>query len=63
MGALYLVYKTNFFRVCWEDENVDGFFKTLALTAIGTNLSIMMYLTIYLPLVTGKNVDVEKQFP
>ena len=53
IGSLYVVYLTNFFRTCWESELVDRFFFDIALFGVGINVSLMMYISLYLPIVTG----------
>lgn len=48
-AAGFVLYKTNFFRQVWENPHVNRFFLDIALVCLGINISIMIYLTVYLP--------------
>jgi hypothetical protein len=58
-AAIFIVYKTNFFREVFESENVNRFFLDLALIGIGLNITVMLYMTIYLPYIAGIETDLE----
>ena len=48
--AAYVIYKTNFFRQLFENENTNPFFMNLFLVALGLSLTIMGYVTIVRPI-------------
>jgi hypothetical protein len=58
-AAVYVVYRTNFFRQVFESDNVNRFFLDLAFTGIGLNISIMLYMTVYLPYIAHIDADLE----
>jgi hypothetical protein len=62
-AAVYVVYKTNFFRQVFESDNVNRFFLDLAFTGIGLNISIMLYMTVYLPYIAHIDADLEQYCP
>ena len=39
----------------WENPTVNSFFLNVALCAIGINIAILVYITVYLPFKTGRN--------
>ncbi|TNV75939.1 hypothetical protein FGO68_gene13910 [Halteria grandinella] len=64
--AAFIVYKTNFFRELWENPHRVMFFFDLSLIGFGINISVMLYMTVYLPLVRGvpgESLDLEKECP
>ena len=61
--AMLIVYKTNFFKQLWENQEINSFFLTLSMVALGLNISFLAYLTIYGPCVLGKDIDLEKDMP
>jgi hypothetical protein len=64
MIAAFCIYKTNFFRELWESPHRVMFFFQLSMLALGVNLCMMIYLTLYLPFVTKRNdIDFEKEHP
>ena len=48
--AALIVYKTNFFRQLWENEDINEFFMSLCLICLGLNISLLFYMTIIRPL-------------
>ena len=54
-----IIYKTNFFRQLWENEEISSLFMNLTLVCLGINVTIMMFVTVVLPL-QGKEPDIEK---
>jgi hypothetical protein len=61
--ASYVLYNTNFFRQVWENPHVNRFFLDIALTGLGINIAIMMYLTLYLPYIAKIEEDWETYCP
>jgi len=64
--AAFVIYKTNFFRELWESPHRVMFFFQLSMLALGINMCIMGYLTLYLPYVNNRNgndIDFEKEHP
>ena len=57
--AALIVYKTNFARQLWENENISELFMNLTLVCLGINMSIMMYVTLIMPL-RGLEPDIDK---
>ena len=47
----------------WDSPEVNSFFLNVALVAIGLNISVMGYLTIYGPCVLGREIDLEEDIP
>jgi len=45
-----IVYKTNFFRQLWENEDINQTFMSLALICLGLNVSLLLYITAIRPL-------------
>ena len=45
-----IIYKTNFFRQLWENEDINSMFMSLTLICMGINMSIMLYVTLIMPL-------------
>lgn len=45
-----IIYKTNFFRQLWENDDINQFFMSLALICLGTNVSLLFYVTAIRPL-------------
>jgi hypothetical protein len=58
-----VIYRTNFFRQVFESEDVNRLFLDLAFTGIGLNISVMIYMTIYLPYIAGIDTDLEQYCP
>ena len=54
-----VIYKTNFFRQLWENEDINPMFMNLTLICLGINMSIMLFVTLIMPL-QGKEPDLEK---
>ena len=48
--ACLIVYKTNFFRQLWENDDINEVFMSLALICLGINVSLMFYVTLIRPL-------------
>ena len=64
MGVASLViYKTNFFRQVWENPDVNSFFLNVALVAVGFNLMVVSYISIYGPCVLKRDLDLQKDMP
>ena len=53
-----IVYKTNFARKLWENENISELFMNLTLVCLGINMSIMVYVTLIMPL-RGLEADID----
>ena len=53
-----IIYKTNFFRQLWENEDINGVFMSLTLICLGLNLTLMFYVTAIRPL-QGLDGDIE----
>ena len=60
--ASLVIYKTNFFRQLWENEEISSMFMNLTLLCLGLNCAIMAKITIINPLM-GKGDDIEKENP
>ena len=45
-----IVYKTNFFRQLWENEDINSVFMSLTLICLGLNLTLLFYVTAIRPL-------------
>ena len=57
--ACLIIYKTNFFRQLWENDDINSFFMSLTLICLGLNLSLLFYVTTIRPL-QGLSDDIEK---
>jgi len=55
----FIIYKTNFFRQLWENEDINPLFMNLTLLCLGLNMALMLYVTIVMPL-QGLDADIEK---
>lgn len=62
-AASYIIYSSNFFREVWENPHVNRFFMDIALIGIGFNITIMLYMTIYLPYIAKINEGLETHCP
>mmetsp|Transcript_8378 Transcript_8378/g.7743 ORF Transcript_8378/g.7743 Transcript_8378/m.7743 type:complete len:142 (+) Transcript_8378:296-721(+) len=62
-GAGFVLYKTNFLRQVWENPNTNAFFLDVSLTCIGLNITLMLYLTLYLPYIAKVTEDWETYCP
>lgn len=58
-----VIYKTNFFKQLWENPEVNQFFLTVTLMAIGFQIALLAYLTLYGPLVLKRDLDMERDMP
>ena len=58
-----LIYKTNFFRQVWENPHKIFFFYDIALIGLGLNISVMLYISVYLPFVKRIQGDFETHSP
>lgn len=45
-----VVYKTNFFRQLWENDDINQAFMSLTLICLGINMSLLFYVTAIRPL-------------
>uniref|UniRef100_A0A7S3IZ80 Transmembrane protein n=1 Tax=Strombidium inclinatum TaxID=197538 RepID=A0A7S3IZ80_9SPIT len=54
-----IIYKTNFFRQLWENDDISPMFMALTLVCLGINVMIMLYVTVGMPL-KGQEADIEK---
>ena len=57
--SAFIIFKTNFFRQLWENELISSLFMNLTLVCLGLNLTIMVYVTLIMPL-KGMEADIEK---
>ena len=57
--SAFIIYKTNFFRQLWENEDINSLFMTLTLACVGVNVSILLFVTVGMPL-KGMESDIEK---
>lgn len=57
--ASLIIYKTNFFRQLWENEEISSMFLNLGLVCIGLNCTILSYVTVVRPL-KGLSDDLEE---
>jgi hypothetical protein len=48
--ACLIVYKTNFFRQLWENDDINQFFMSLTLICLGLNVSLLFYVTAIRPM-------------
>ena len=53
-----IIYKTNFFRQLWENEDINSMFMSLTLICLGINMAIMIFVTLIMPL-KGQEPDIE----
>ena len=56
--TVFLIYKLNFFRELWENPHRVMFFFDLSMIGLGINITIMIYMTVYLPYV--KRIPLEQ---
>ena len=54
-----IIYKTNFFRQLWENEDINSMFMSLCLICLGINMAIMLFVTLIMPL-KGQEADIEE---
>ena len=45
-----IIYKTNFFRQLWENDDINSMFMSLTLICLGINMAIMIFVTVIMPL-------------
>ena len=53
-----IIYKTNFFRQLWENDDINSMFMSLTLICLGINMAIMIFVTLIMPL-KGQEPDIE----
>lgn len=58
-----IIYKTNFFKQLWENPEVNQFFLNITLVAIGFQIALVAYLTLYGPIVIGRELELERDLP
>lgn len=66
MLSAFLIYKTNFFRELWENPHRVMFFFDLSMLGLGINISVLLYMTVYIPMVKKiplEQLDYEKECP
>lgn len=64
--AGFLIYKMNFFRELWENPHRVMFFFDISMIGLGINISVMLYMTVYIPLsknIPSEQLDFEKECP
>ena len=54
-----IIYKTNFFRQLWENDDINSMFMSLTLICLGINMAIMIFVTVIMPL-KGQEADIEE---
>ena len=54
-----IIYKTNFFRQLWENDDINSMFMSLTLICLGINMAIMIFVTLIMPL-KGQEPDIEE---
>ncbi len=62
----FLIFKTNFFRELWENPHRVMFFFDLSMMGLGINITVLLYMTVYIPLVKKvplEQLDYEKECP